>query len=162
VRKAEADYRAAEKVAAGSDPLLDQACFHCQECSEKYLKAVSEEAGVHGPKDARPGSPCGTFAAVSSGVALARARVRFPQSIRRRGPLSRQVCEQAPGRVSHTVGRPRARCVPPNPGASASSATPWSVMRNETQRIRDEQFRAARAIYCTAAMLELKEDAAAL
>jgi HEPN domain-containing protein len=50
VRKAETDYRAAEKVAAGNDPLHDQTCFHCQQCSEKYLKALMEELGHHIPK----------------------------------------------------------------------------------------------------------------
>ena len=46
VRKAEADYRAAELLDRGSDPLHDQACFHCQQCAEKYLKALLEEAGA--------------------------------------------------------------------------------------------------------------------
>jgi HEPN domain-containing protein len=50
VRKAETDHRAAEKVAAGSDPLHDQTCFHCQQCAEKYFKALLEELGHHIPK----------------------------------------------------------------------------------------------------------------
>jgi HEPN domain-containing protein len=45
VQKAEADYRAAVKLERGSDPLHDQACFHCQQCAEKYLKALLEELG---------------------------------------------------------------------------------------------------------------------
>ena len=50
VRKAEGDFRAAEKVAAGSDPLYDETCFHCQQCAEKYLKALLEEFGQNIPK----------------------------------------------------------------------------------------------------------------
>jgi HEPN domain-containing protein len=46
VQKAENDYRAAEKLERGSDPLHDQACFHCQQCAEKYLKALLEELGL--------------------------------------------------------------------------------------------------------------------
>jgi HEPN domain-containing protein len=46
VRKAEADYRAAEKLNRGGDPLHDQVCFHCQQCAEKYLKALMEELGL--------------------------------------------------------------------------------------------------------------------
>src|SRR5262245_44275016 len=46
VRKAEADYRAAQKLECGSDPLHDQSCFFCQQCAEKYLKALLEELGL--------------------------------------------------------------------------------------------------------------------
>ena len=46
VRKAEGDYRAARKLFRGNDPLHDQSCFFCQQCAEKYLKALLEEAGV--------------------------------------------------------------------------------------------------------------------
>jgi HEPN domain-containing protein len=28
----------------------DGVCFHCQQCAEKYLKALLEELGVHIPK----------------------------------------------------------------------------------------------------------------
>jgi HEPN domain-containing protein len=45
-KKAEGDYRAAMALARQRKvPLHDQVCFHCQQCSEKYLKAVLEEAG---------------------------------------------------------------------------------------------------------------------
>jgi HEPN domain-containing protein len=46
VRKAEADYRAARKLFRGNDPLHDRSCFLCQQCAEKYLKALREEAGL--------------------------------------------------------------------------------------------------------------------
>jgi HEPN domain-containing protein len=46
VRKAEDDFRAAEILVAGKEPLHDQVCFLCQQCAEKYLKAVLEERGV--------------------------------------------------------------------------------------------------------------------
>jgi HEPN domain-containing protein len=43
VRKADADYRLAAKLAKGSEPFHDQLCFHCQQSAEKYLKALLEE-----------------------------------------------------------------------------------------------------------------------
>src|SRR5262245_31101140 len=45
VRKAEADYRLAVKLARGSEPFHDQLCFHCQQSAEKYLKALLQESG---------------------------------------------------------------------------------------------------------------------
>ena len=50
VRKAEADYRAAGNLDRGSDPLPDQVCFLCQQCAEKYLKALLEELGLTVPR----------------------------------------------------------------------------------------------------------------
>src|SRR5262249_34403281 len=46
VRKAEADYLAARKLARGSVPLHDQSCFLFQQPTEKYLKALLEELGL--------------------------------------------------------------------------------------------------------------------
>jgi HEPN domain-containing protein len=46
IRKAEADFRAVEILAAGPEPLHDQVCFHAQQCTEKYLKALLEELGI--------------------------------------------------------------------------------------------------------------------
>ena len=46
VRKAEADYRLAVKLGRGSEPFHDQRCFHCQQATEKYLKALMEELGL--------------------------------------------------------------------------------------------------------------------
>lgn len=50
VRKAEADYRAATRLARGHDLLHDQVCFHCQQTVEKYFKAILEEGGETIPK----------------------------------------------------------------------------------------------------------------
>jgi HEPN domain-containing protein len=50
VRKAEADYRLAEKLVRGNESLHDQLCFHCQQAAEKYLKAVLEELGLTVPR----------------------------------------------------------------------------------------------------------------
>jgi HEPN domain-containing protein len=50
VQKAEADNRAAVKLDRGSDPLHDQACFYCQQCVEKYLKALLQELGLKVPR----------------------------------------------------------------------------------------------------------------
>jgi len=34
----------------GRDPLHDVVCFHCQQCAEKYLKALLEELSLTIPK----------------------------------------------------------------------------------------------------------------
>ncbi len=46
VKKAEADYRGARSLARKKAPLHDLVCFHCQQCAEKYLKALLEELGI--------------------------------------------------------------------------------------------------------------------
>ena len=43
VRKAEADFRLAVKLANEKEPFHDQLCFHCQQSAEKYLKALLQE-----------------------------------------------------------------------------------------------------------------------
>src|SRR5262249_5758389 len=50
VRKAEADFRAAQKLHHGSEPLHDQCCFFFQQSAEKYLKATLEELGLAIPR----------------------------------------------------------------------------------------------------------------
>src|SRR5262245_39280970 len=50
VRKADADYRLAARLARGSAPFHDQLCFHCQQSAEKYLKALLEELGQPVPR----------------------------------------------------------------------------------------------------------------
>jgi HEPN domain-containing protein len=50
IRKAEDDFRAAGKLAAGSEPFPDQVCFHSQQSAEKYLKALLEELGLAVPR----------------------------------------------------------------------------------------------------------------
>src|SRR5271166_5271914 len=46
VRKAEDDYRVATQLSRNAVPTYDAVCFHCQQCAEKYLKAILEEVGV--------------------------------------------------------------------------------------------------------------------
>ncbi len=47
VRKAEGDWEAAQKMyRARKIPVYDVACYHCQQCAEKYLKAKLVEAGI--------------------------------------------------------------------------------------------------------------------
>src|SRR5437588_6795768 len=46
VEKAEADFRGAKSLARNRPPLHDLVCFHCQQCAEKYLKALLEELGI--------------------------------------------------------------------------------------------------------------------
>jgi HEPN domain-containing protein len=50
VRKAEADWKGAQRLARGSEPLHDLVCFHCQQAVEKYLKALLEELAANIPK----------------------------------------------------------------------------------------------------------------
>ncbi len=50
VRKAESDYAVAKQIARGSAPHHDELCFHCQQCAEKYLKALLEELGTPVPR----------------------------------------------------------------------------------------------------------------
>ena len=51
VEKAEGDFNTAcARLRARKDPNYDSACFHAQQCAEKYLKACLQEATVHFPK----------------------------------------------------------------------------------------------------------------
>ena len=50
VRKAEADHVAAKSLFQSETPLHDQSCFFCQQCAEKYLKALLEEFGLAIPR----------------------------------------------------------------------------------------------------------------
>jgi len=51
IDKADHDLRAAEHIMTleGSE-LTDIICFHCQQCAEKYVKALLVSVGVHFPK----------------------------------------------------------------------------------------------------------------
>jgi HEPN domain-containing protein len=46
VRKAEDDHLIAKQSSQSKKPLHDGVCFHCQQCAEKYLKALLEELGI--------------------------------------------------------------------------------------------------------------------
>jgi HEPN domain-containing protein len=49
--KAEADHGTALRESAVADhPNHDAVCFHAQQCVEKYLKAVLQEAGLYVPR----------------------------------------------------------------------------------------------------------------
>ena len=51
VKKAENDYKVATQILRRrKDVVPDAACFHCQQCLEKYLKARLVEAGVSFPR----------------------------------------------------------------------------------------------------------------
>lgn len=50
VKKAEADFVAAGRLARASPPLHDLVCFHAQQAAEKYLKALMEELGLTIPR----------------------------------------------------------------------------------------------------------------
>ena len=49
--KAEQDFDSAELLLRGREvPLADTACFHCQQCAEKYLKAFLVEHEIDFPR----------------------------------------------------------------------------------------------------------------
>ena len=49
--KAEAEYASAlRELRARKAPNHDAACFHAQQCAEKYMKALLQEAGIFFPK----------------------------------------------------------------------------------------------------------------
>ncbi len=51
VSKAEGDFlTAGRELRARKSPNYDAVCFHCQQCAEKYLKAVLQENEKHIPK----------------------------------------------------------------------------------------------------------------
>jgi HEPN domain-containing protein len=50
VKKAETDHRVAVELARKKPPMHDAVCFHCQQCAEKYLKALLEELALAVPK----------------------------------------------------------------------------------------------------------------
>jgi HEPN domain-containing protein len=50
VRKAERDWVAVRKLTRGAEPAHEAVCFHCQQCAEKYLKALLEELGRTVPR----------------------------------------------------------------------------------------------------------------
>ena len=50
VRKADEDFLAARTLARQSAPLHDAVSFHCQQCAEKYLKALLQESGAPVPR----------------------------------------------------------------------------------------------------------------
>lgn len=51
VTKAEGDFATASReLRARKSPNYDAVCFHCQQCAEKYLKAVLQENDKHIPK----------------------------------------------------------------------------------------------------------------
>jgi len=52
VVKAEEDYDSADTLLYGREsPIVATACFHCQQCAEKYLKAFLEEHKVDFPRN---------------------------------------------------------------------------------------------------------------
>jgi len=51
VSKAEGDFlTAGREIRARKSPNYDAVCFHCQQCAEKYLKAVLQANDKHIPK----------------------------------------------------------------------------------------------------------------
>ena len=52
ISKAEGDYRSADVLLHQIEiPEIDTACFHCQQCAEKYVKAFLTEHDIDFPRD---------------------------------------------------------------------------------------------------------------
>ena len=50
VSRAENDYRLAQMAIDADPPISEGACFHAQQCSEKYLKAFLQDRDVEVPR----------------------------------------------------------------------------------------------------------------
>jgi HEPN domain-containing protein len=50
VNLAENDYRLAQMAINAEPPISEGACFHAQQCAEKYLKAYLQDQGVEVPR----------------------------------------------------------------------------------------------------------------
>ena len=50
IDKAESDLLLVRQTLATSDPVFDGACFHAQQCAEKYLKAYMQEHLIRFPR----------------------------------------------------------------------------------------------------------------
>ena len=51
VEKADGDFHSAQReVRARKKPNFDAACFHAQQCVEKYLKAILQKRNIYFPK----------------------------------------------------------------------------------------------------------------
>lgn len=51
VEKAEGDYATAQReLRVRKNPNYDAVCFHAQQCAEKYLKALLQDAGIRSGK----------------------------------------------------------------------------------------------------------------
>ena len=77
VKKADADYRGARSLAMQTPPLHDLVCFHCQQCAEKYLKALLEELGIAVAKTHDLDKLLSTLQPHHRGIGKVRPGVRF-------------------------------------------------------------------------------------
>ena len=50
IRHGELDWVAAGDLALAMHPTYEAICFHCQQCAEKYLKALMEELSISIPR----------------------------------------------------------------------------------------------------------------
>ena len=129
IRKAEADYRVARKLARSQPPEPDHICFCCQQATEKSLKALLAELGLAVPRThnledllgvLRPHYP-GLFALRRGLLFLSRfaVDVRYPgfRARRRQGDV-------AHFRVGYSRNELRPLFPPPFPRFSPQVAAP--------------------------------------
>ncbi len=92
VKKAEGDFQTLQReLRARKNPNFDAACFHAQQCVEKYLKARLQEAGIPFPKShdlvqllslATPVEPLwAAFSALLDRLNVYAVQVRYPGRI---------------------------------------------------------------------------------
>jgi HEPN domain-containing protein len=122
IRKAERDYRVAERLANVRPPEHDIVCFHCQQAAEKFLKALLVELGLAVPRTHNLEDLLGLLrpyhaklGALRRGlIYLSRFAVetRYPgfSTSRRQANAARRWAEQVRATVRSTLGlRPRPR-----------------------------------------------------
>ena len=71
------DYTLAKQGSRSKAPVHDGVCFHCQQCAEKYLKALMEELGLTVPKTHYLDIPLRTLVPHYPGLASLRCGALF-------------------------------------------------------------------------------------
>ena len=119
VDKAEGDLTVASReIRARKAPNYDAACFHAQQCAEKYLKAVLQEEGIAFPKThylerllnlVLPFEPGWNVLRVDLiQLSTSAIEVRYPgnSAIRNEARESVRVCKEVRARVRHRLSLP--------------------------------------------------------
>jgi len=97
IKRAETDIRSATKLAAGPDPLEDAACFHAQQATEKYLKALLQQNGIRFKRTHDLGPLCDSAAAVVPALGDRRPDLEWlsPFAVSTRYPNAAEVAPDA-------------------------------------------------------------------
>ena len=112
VRKAEADFLAANTLVRGNVLLHDAVCFHCQQTAEKYLKAQLVELGLAVPRTHNLVALFPLLAPHFRSLMSLSAAPRLSHSVLGRNPVPWQKRHQASGGVCPEVGGRNPRRLP--------------------------------------------------